>query len=169
MKEPKPILNGPRSCSKTEEVFPKMKQKQLRNSCDSFACFKDNGFVLSCSKHKLAMSDLFSSTCALKDFMHTELKPAEVTKDKLNLLSDTSLELDKLSDTNLELDELSDANLDQDELSDTEKVVGLGAGRNEPFQPKKKFTTSLLWNCVLPSPSILLQTIISAFRGIRER
>ena len=64
---------------------------------------------------------------------HTELKPAEVTKDKLNLLSDTSLELDKLSDTNLELDELSDANLDLDELSDTEKGNGLDAGWNGPF------------------------------------
>ena len=95
----------------------------------------------------------------------TELKPVEVTKDKFNLLSDTSLELDKLSDTNLELDELSDANLDLDELSDTEKGVGLGVGRNEPFQPKKKSITSLLWNCVLPSPSILLQTIRGALRN----
>ena len=33
---------------------------------------------------------------------HTELKPAEVTKDEMNQLSDTTLALDKLSDTNLE-------------------------------------------------------------------
>ncbi|WZZ45108.1 hypothetical protein YC2023_041367 [Brassica napus] len=43
---------------------------------------------------------------------HTELKPAEVTKDEMNQLSDTTLALDKLSDTTLALDKLSDTNLE---------------------------------------------------------
>ncbi|KAF3511655.1 hypothetical protein F2Q69_00007204 [Brassica cretica] len=185
MKEPKPILNGPRSCSKTEEVFPKSSlvsvfqvsgensaERAQKSSPPEEVLEQPNNIEVETDAKSFSLNsqehckDLDMANYVSEMFvMHTELKPVEVTKDKFNLLSDTSLELDKLSDTNLELDELSDANLDLDELSDTEKGVGLGAGRNEPFQPKKKSITSLLWNCVLPSPSILLQTIRAALRN----
>src|SRR5690606_22674090 len=61
--------------------------------CDSSACFKENGFVLSCSKYKLATGDLFSSTHAWKEFMVRKLHEPKSLISETDFIGESVLKL----------------------------------------------------------------------------
>ncbi|KAF3596942.1 hypothetical protein DY000_02020953 [Brassica cretica] len=76
----------------------------FRKPCDSFVCFKDNGFDLSFPSHELITDDLFSPTRAWKELMFSNLQKTKSLRAKTDFCCDFVLKpAHSYSESDLEL------------------------------------------------------------------
>ena len=64
-----------------------------KKPCNSFACYENNDFDLSFSRHKLITRELFSSTHAWKEFMVRNLQKPKSLKAETDFICDSILKL----------------------------------------------------------------------------